>query len=108
MRQAQNERRRLAGNFPGIRADIDTGLRHRPAAIGSDVVADHAPFGGDEIACERTPHDAETDNPDGAFFSTCHSSVLLRLAAYPPVTCPSYWWLLTNMILPRASWSYLP
>ena len=71
--QAGDDGRRLGRKLASVRCDLDTGAGERPAALRVDIVADHAPTGGDEVLRKRAAHDAETDDTDAAFVS-CHAS----------------------------------
>ena len=52
----------LAGEVAGIGGDDDAAARKRAPSRRGNVVADHAPAGGEKVLRESAAHDAETDD----------------------------------------------
>ena len=64
LRQAGDDGRDLGGERRHVGRDLDPGARQRAAARRIDVVADDTPAGIDQVARERSAHDAEADHAD--------------------------------------------
>jgi hypothetical protein len=73
--EAGHDNSRIARNLTGVAGDYDVGLYEFGSARRVDIIADNAPAAVDEIAGNRTSHDAKSDDSNSlvhaSSFPTC-------------------------------------